>query len=212
MTAPAARTTGTLLAIDTATTRVVVARGGFDGTLEDAADWPAGYRHGECAPARDRATAGAGGRQDIDRCRDRRHRPGRVHRTARRARDGQGAGPRPALPDRRRADGPGTARRRAGGGRACCCPRDPPTACWSAPASRRGCCPRGTEPELRSGERLVAVDLDGRAPEDALAAAARPRRAGRGAAPAGRRTAGGWTTGGRPRARSCPRTWRCRAA
>ena len=28
--------------------------------------------------------------------------------------------------------------------------------------------PTGTEPELRSGERLVAVDLDGRAPEDAL--------------------------------------------
>ena len=36
-----------LLAIDTATTRVVVALGDRGGTLIDATDWPAGYRHGE---------------------------------------------------------------------------------------------------------------------------------------------------------------------
>ena len=36
-----------LLAIDSATTRVVVALGGLDGSLLDALDWPAGYRHGE---------------------------------------------------------------------------------------------------------------------------------------------------------------------
>jgi tRNA threonylcarbamoyl adenosine modification protein YeaZ len=36
-----------LLAIDSATTRVVVALGERDGTLIDATDWPAGYRHGE---------------------------------------------------------------------------------------------------------------------------------------------------------------------
>jgi tRNA threonylcarbamoyl adenosine modification protein YeaZ len=36
-----------LLAIDSATTRVVVALGAPDGTLVDATDWPAGYRHGE---------------------------------------------------------------------------------------------------------------------------------------------------------------------
>ena len=36
-----------LLAIDSATTRVVVALGGADGTLIDSSDWPAGYRHGE---------------------------------------------------------------------------------------------------------------------------------------------------------------------
>ena len=41
MSGPAARN-GTLLVLDTATSRVVVARGGFDGTLEDAAGWPAG--------------------------------------------------------------------------------------------------------------------------------------------------------------------------
>ena len=36
-----------ILAIDSATTRVVVAAGTLDGTLLDAEDWPAGYRHGE---------------------------------------------------------------------------------------------------------------------------------------------------------------------
>ncbi|MFL5641390.1 MAG: tRNA (adenosine(37)-N6)-threonylcarbamoyltransferase complex dimerization subunit type 1 TsaB [Chloroflexota bacterium] len=36
-----------LLAIDSATTRVVVALGERDGAIIDATDWPAGYRHGE---------------------------------------------------------------------------------------------------------------------------------------------------------------------
>jgi tRNA threonylcarbamoyladenosine biosynthesis protein TsaB len=36
-----------LLAIDSATTRVVVAAGTRDGALLDMIDWPAGYRHGE---------------------------------------------------------------------------------------------------------------------------------------------------------------------
>ena len=36
-----------ILAIDSATTRVVVAAGTLDGTLLDETDWPAGYRHGE---------------------------------------------------------------------------------------------------------------------------------------------------------------------
>ncbi|MFL5715315.1 MAG: tRNA (adenosine(37)-N6)-threonylcarbamoyltransferase complex dimerization subunit type 1 TsaB, partial [Chloroflexota bacterium] len=40
-------TGGLLLAIDSATTRVVVALGERDGLLIDATDWPAGYRHGE---------------------------------------------------------------------------------------------------------------------------------------------------------------------
>jgi len=37
----------TILAIDSATTRVVVAVGTLNGDLIDATDWPAGYRHGE---------------------------------------------------------------------------------------------------------------------------------------------------------------------
>lgn len=36
-----------LLAIDSATTRVVVALGTLEGTLIEAVEWPAGYRHGE---------------------------------------------------------------------------------------------------------------------------------------------------------------------
>jgi tRNA threonylcarbamoyl adenosine modification protein YeaZ len=37
----------TILAIDSATTRVVVAAGTRSGDLLEATDWPAGYRHGE---------------------------------------------------------------------------------------------------------------------------------------------------------------------
>jgi tRNA threonylcarbamoyl adenosine modification protein YeaZ len=37
----------TILAIDSATTRVVVAAGTRSGELLEATDWPAGYRHGE---------------------------------------------------------------------------------------------------------------------------------------------------------------------
>jgi tRNA threonylcarbamoyladenosine biosynthesis protein TsaB len=37
----------TILAIDSATTRVVVAVGTTDGTTIESTDWPAGYRHGE---------------------------------------------------------------------------------------------------------------------------------------------------------------------
>ena len=36
-----------ILALDTATTRIVVALGATDGTLLAEASWPAGYRHGE---------------------------------------------------------------------------------------------------------------------------------------------------------------------
>jgi len=36
-----------LLALDTATSRIVAAAGGPDGALVEALDWPAGHRHGE---------------------------------------------------------------------------------------------------------------------------------------------------------------------
>jgi tRNA threonylcarbamoyl adenosine modification protein YeaZ len=38
---------GPLLVVDTATTRAVIALGGMDGTLLVERSWPAGYRHGE---------------------------------------------------------------------------------------------------------------------------------------------------------------------
>ena len=167
MSAPAAAETGTLLALDTATSRVVVARGGFDGTLADAAGWPAGYRHGESLlPAIERLLAPAGGRTAIGAvvvgtgpgrspdCASG-SRPPRAWPTAWVARSSACRRAWHCWPPRR-----GRAR--------CCCPPDPPTACWSVPASRRGCCPAAPNRSSRSGERLVAVDLDGRAPEDAL--------------------------------------------
>ena len=47
MTGPASAARTTILAIDSATTRVVVAVGTLTGELIDATEWPAGYRHGE---------------------------------------------------------------------------------------------------------------------------------------------------------------------
>ena len=47
MTGPVRATGTTILAIDSATTRVVVAVGTRTGELIDATEWPAGYRHGE---------------------------------------------------------------------------------------------------------------------------------------------------------------------
>ena len=50
-----------LLAIDSATTRVVVALGTTGGALIDAVEWPAGYRHGETLlPAIEQLLAPAG--------------------------------------------------------------------------------------------------------------------------------------------------------
>jgi tRNA threonylcarbamoyladenosine biosynthesis protein TsaB len=43
----ASETSPVILAIDSATTRVVVAAGTSTGTLIEATEWPAGYRHGE---------------------------------------------------------------------------------------------------------------------------------------------------------------------
>jgi len=47
VTGPAAAAGSKILAIDSATTRVVVAVGTLTGDLIDATEWPAGYRHGE---------------------------------------------------------------------------------------------------------------------------------------------------------------------
>jgi len=56
----------TVLAIDTATSRVVVTRGGLDGTPVAEASWAAGYRHGETLlPAIERLLAPVGGRAAV---------------------------------------------------------------------------------------------------------------------------------------------------
>ncbi|HSK51829.1 MAG TPA: tRNA (adenosine(37)-N6)-threonylcarbamoyltransferase complex dimerization subunit type 1 TsaB, partial [Clostridia bacterium] len=56
----------TLLALDTATSRVVVARGGLDGALADRTEWAAGYRHGETLlPAIERILGAVGSRASV---------------------------------------------------------------------------------------------------------------------------------------------------
>ena len=162
----------TLLAIDTATTRVVVARGRADGELEDVATWEAGYRHGEALlPAIERLLAPVGGRTAI----------GAVV-------VGTGPGAFTGL-----RVGIATAKGLAHGLR---CPivgvstaeallaasglaAEAPGAALLLPAGpsdrvlvrvrqRAELLPGGSDPELRPGEELVAVDLPGRAPGAAL--------------------------------------------
>lgn len=167
MTTPADRKTGALLAIDTATSRVVVARGGFDGTLEDSAGWPAGYRHGESLlPAIERLLAPAGGRTSI----------GAVVvgtgpgaftglrvgiATAKGLAHGLGC-PIVGVPTgvALLAAAPGTG--------ALLLPAGPADRVLVRSGEPSRLLPGGTDAELRSDERLIAVDLDGRAPEEAL--------------------------------------------
>ena len=165
-----------LLAIDSATTRVVVALGrSMPDGLIDATDWPAGYRHGETLlPAIDELL----GRTGIDRTRLAAivvgTGPGRVHRPARRDRDRQGPGARSRLSDRRRLDRRGAAGRGHASVRAAAAGR--PVGSAAGPP-RRACPPRpgrhGAGPRAGT-ETLVAVDLADRAPGRRRGTRARP--------------------------------------
>ena len=100
-----------ILAIDTATTRIVIATGSPSGIADGISTWPAGYRHGETLlPSIGRFL----GEQNI-----RRSRltgivvgtgPGAFTGSARRHRDGQGDGPRTRDPAGRGVDRGGPAR------------------------------------------------------------------------------------------------------
>ena len=153
-------------------------------TLIDAADWPAGYRHGETLlpaidalldAARDRARRGsrrsssAPGPARSPGCASGSRRP--------RASPTRSAGRSSASRPARRCwpDAPATARRPAAAGRAVA------TGSSSGAGRRRGSLPAGAEPELAPDATLVAVDLAGRAPGDALARG-EAARAGLGAA------------------------------
>ena len=158
---------GFLLAIDTATSRVVVARGTLDGTLEDAATWEAGYRHGEALlPSIERLLAPVGGRGAI----------GAVVvgtgpgaftglrvgiATAKGLAHGLGC-PIVGVPT-------GTALLSAlPGAGGLLLPAGPSDRVLVRAGEPSRLLPGGTEPELRAGDLLLAVDLEGRAPADAL--------------------------------------------
>lgn len=165
---------GPLLVIDTATTRAVIALGDPDGTLLAERSWTAGYRHGEELLARIEALLG-----DLDR-------PaatlgGIVVGTGPGAFTGLRVGIATAkglahalrlpiagvptgsalLEAARRAAGPGAL--------ALVQPAGLSDRVLSRPGSAPVILAGGTEPDLGPGERLVAVDLDGRAPVDAVA-------------------------------------------
>jgi tRNA threonylcarbamoyl adenosine modification protein YeaZ len=164
-----------ILAIDTATTRIVVALGTTDGGMLAEASWPAGYRHGETLlPAIERLLVDQG----VDRSRIAAivvgTGPGaftglRVGiATAKGLAHGLG---RPII-------GIGTgaallaAARRSGtmdGHGALLLPAGPSDRMVVREGVPAALLPAGTEPALAPGAWLIAVDLDGRAPDDANA-------------------------------------------
>ena len=161
---------GPILVIDTATTRAVIALGGPDGEVIEARGWVAGYRHGEELLARIESLLGDRGVAPASL-------GGLVVGTGPGAFTGLRVGIATAKGLAHALDVPivGVAT-----GSALLAAAGDPNAVLLQPAgpsdrvmSREGEPPRilpgGTDPDLRDGERLVAVDLDARAPEDAVA-------------------------------------------
>jgi tRNA threonylcarbamoyladenosine biosynthesis protein TsaB len=163
---------GPILLIDTATTRAVIALGSPDGRLIEARTWTAGYRHGEELLARiealllDRAIAPAA-------------LGGLVVGTGPGAFTGLRVGIATAKGLAHALGLPiagvvtGSALLAAAGDRAVdpvvlLQPAGPSDRVVSRAGERPVILPGGTDPELRPGERLVAVDLAGRAPEQAV--------------------------------------------
>lgn len=173
---------GHILVIDTATSRVVVARGGYDGELADAVSWSAGYRHGETLlPSIERLLAPVGGRTGVGAIVVGTG-PGaftglRVGiATAKGLAHGLGCpivgiATGDALLEAARpegADGSSAGPGSGGGSNVLLVPAGPSDRVLVRRGEGPVLLPGGTDPALRDGERLIAVDLDGRAPGDAL--------------------------------------------
>jgi tRNA threonylcarbamoyl adenosine modification protein YeaZ len=164
---------GPILAIDTATTRAVIALGRPDGTLVEARAWTAGYRHGEELLARIEALLADRGVATGDL-------GGLVVGTGPGAFTGLrvGIATAKALAHALRlqiagvvtgeallaAAGDGT-----GSPRVLLQPAGPSDRVLSRTGESPVILPGGSDPGLRLGELLVAVDLAGRAPDDAVA-------------------------------------------
>ncbi len=167
-------TTGPLLVVDTATTRALVALGSADGVLRADRSWVAGYRHGEEllvnveALLRDEATTiGTLG--------------GLVVGTGPGAFTGLrvGIATMKALAHALRIPLVGVSTGEAllaaagGGRRVLLQPAGQADRVLTRPGVAPRILPGGEEPDLAPDESLVAVDLDGRATEDALRAGRR---------------------------------------
>jgi hypothetical protein len=158
-----------LLAIDTATTRIVVACGAPDGTLLGGSAWGAGHRHGETLlPAIERVLEPLGGRRAIAAV---------VVGTGPGAFTGLRVGIATAkgiahglgCPLIGVATGRALLAASAGTRDVLLLPGGPTDRVLVTLDGSARLLPGGQEPDLRDGERLVAVDLEGRAPAAALA-------------------------------------------
>jgi tRNA threonylcarbamoyladenosine biosynthesis protein TsaB len=158
-----------ILAIDTATTRVIVAIGQLDGTILEATDWPAGYRHGETLlPAIDQSLMRLG----VERSRI----GGVVVGTGPGAFTGLRVGLATAKGLAQALQipivGVSTADAilaAAPEGSVLLLPAGPSDRLIARRGGLAQLLPAGSEPDLAAHETLVAVDLEGRAPDDAIA-------------------------------------------
>ena len=171
-----------ILAIDTATTRVVIASGSSDGEIDGITTWTAGYRHGETLLP---SIARFFGEQNLRRSRL----TGIVVGTGPGAFTGLRVGIATA---KGLAHGLGLpiagvstaeailAAAVAGGailgGPVLLLPAGPSDRVMVRPGTPPRLLPGGTDPDLAPGEWLVAVDLEGRAPDDAVREGERARQ------------------------------------